>query len=149
MLENPRVVGVKNSSLPTHDIQLWKQTGGERFVVLNGPDEQFITGLAMGASGGIGGTYAVMPELFLRAYPLMEEGNVSQARKVQNLICRIIGKMCSTHGSMYAVAKEILRKKGVDAGSARLPLPPLAESDIAIAEEVCQMIDAAIAETER
>ena len=36
-------------------------------MVFNGPDEQFVGGRTMGADGGIGGTYAVMPELFLKA----------------------------------------------------------------------------------
>lgn len=30
-------------------------------VVFNGPDEQFVSGRVIGADGGIGGTYAVMP----------------------------------------------------------------------------------------
>ena len=69
MLQNPNVVAVKNSSMPTQDIQMFKDAGiaarGQNgFVVFNGPDEQFVSGLAMGADGGIGGTYAVMPELF-------------------------------------------------------------------------------------
>ena len=52
MLKNPRVIGVKNSSMPTQDIQMWADEGA---IVFNGPDEQLISGLAMGADGGIGG----------------------------------------------------------------------------------------------
>ena len=37
MLENPRVIGVKNSSMPTQDIQMWADEGA---IVFNGPDEQ-------------------------------------------------------------------------------------------------------------
>ena len=66
MLKNPRVIGVKNSSMPTQDIQGFVDAGGEHCVVFNGPDEQFIAGRAIGACGGIGGTYAAMPELFLK-----------------------------------------------------------------------------------
>ena len=58
MKKNPRVIGVKNSSMPTQDIQMWRDEG---VIVFNGPDEQFISGLAIGACAGIGGTYAVMP----------------------------------------------------------------------------------------
>ena len=64
MKKNPRVIGVKNSSMPAQDIQMWRDEG---LIVFNGPDEQFISGLVMGACGGIGGTYAVMPKLFLKA----------------------------------------------------------------------------------
>ena len=53
MLENPCVKGVKNSSMPTQDIETWRRTGA---LVFNGPDEQLLPGLAAGAVGGIGGT---------------------------------------------------------------------------------------------
>ena len=51
----------------------------EDLLVFNGPDEQFISGLAMGACAGIGGTYAVMPELFLKVYEQFPEGQASAA----------------------------------------------------------------------
>ena len=66
MRENPNVIGVKNSSMPVQDIQVFKALGGEDSIVFNGPDEQFVGGRLMGADGGIGGTYGVMPELFLK-----------------------------------------------------------------------------------
>lgn len=42
MRKNPRLIGVKNSSMPTQDIQIFKQTAGENYIIFNGPDEQFI-----------------------------------------------------------------------------------------------------------
>ena len=145
MRKNPRVIGVKNSSMPTQDIQMWKDQGGADFVVMNGPDEQFVSGLAMGATGGIGGTYAVMPELFLKAKDLLYAGQVAQAAAVQNEICRIIYKMCDGHGNLYAIMKAILKKRGVECGTVRKPLPGLIDSDSAVVEESAAMIDAAIA----
>ena len=145
MLKNPRCIGVKNSSMPTQDIQMWKDEGGADFVVMNGPDEQFISGLAMGATGGIGGTYAVMPELFQKVYDLYQAGEMKLAAEIQNEICRIIYKMCSAHGNLYAVMKAILKKHGMDIGSVRKPLPALVDSDLAVVDEASAMIDAAIA----
>ena len=145
MKKNPRVIGVKNSSMPTQDIQMWKDEGGPDFVVMNGPDEQFISGLAMGATGGIGGTYAVMPELYLKVMDLYQSGEMKLAAEVQNEICRIIYKMCSAHGNLYAVMKAILKKHGMDIGSVRKPLPALVDSDLAVVDEASAMIDAAIA----
>ena len=145
MQKNPRVIGVKNSSMPTQDIQMWKDQGGPDFVVMNGPDEQFVSGLAMGATGGIGGTFAVMPELFLKVWGLFYAGKVAEAAAVQNDICRIIYKMCSAHGNLYAVLKAILKKHGCDIGSVRKPLPALIDSDLTVVDEASAMIDAAIA----
>ena len=145
MKKNPRVIGVKNSSMPTQDIQMWKDEGGPDFVVMNGPDEQFISGLAMGATGGIGGTYAVMPELYLKVMSLYQAGEMKLAAEIQNEICRIIYKMCSAHGNLYAVMKAVLKKHGMDVGSVRKPMPALIGSDMAVVEESSSMIDAAIA----
>ncbi len=142
MLKNPKVIGVKNSSMPVQDIQMWKDEGA---VVFNGPDEQLISGLVMGADGGIGGTYGAMPELYLKIFQCVKEGKLETARQIQNDCCRIIYKMCSAHGNMYAVIKEILRiNGGPDCGGVRLPLAALVDNDYNIAQGTAQMIRAAI-----
>lgn len=142
MKKNPRVIGVKNSSMPVQDIQMFHDEG---VIVFNGPDEQFVSGLAAGAVGGIGGTYAAMPELFIKARELFYEGKVKEAGAVQNDICRIIYKMCSTHGNMYAAIKEIIRiQGGPDVGSVRAPLAELLESDRKVTEECAKMIADAV-----
>ena len=142
MKKNPRVIGVKNSSMPTQDIQMWHD---EDLLVFNGPDEQFISGLAMGACAGIGGTYAVMPELFLKVYEHFQKGEMEAARQIQNEIDHIIYKMCSAHGNLYAVQKAILAKDGVPCGSVRKPMPALIDSDAAVVDEAHAMIAAAVA----
>ena len=143
MQKNPRVVAVKNSSMPVQDIQMFHDQGVE---VFNGPDEQLISGLAMGAIGGIGGTYAGMPQLFLKLWDLTQAGDLANGRILQNEICRIIYKMCSTRGNMYATIKAIIRKQGgPDVGGVRAPLANLVESDMAIVDECVDMIAQATA----
>ena len=59
----------------------------------------------------------------------------------------IIYKMCEAKGNLYAVMKEILhRMYGLELGSVRLPLAPLAPEDEAVVVEAQKMIEAAIAE---
>ena len=143
MQKNPRVIGVKNSSMPVQDIQMFRDEGA---AVLNGPDEQLLSGLAAGAIGGIGGTYGAMPELYLQIWALFHRGRMEEAREVQNVACRIIYKMCSAQGNMYAVIKEVLRLQGgPDCGGVRLPLAPLTQADRQVAEESAAMIAAAVA----
>lgn len=146
MRKNKRVIGVKNSSMLVQDIQMFKDAGGEDYIIFNGPDEQFVSGRVIGAEGGIGGTYGVMPELFLKMDELLRAGKIDKAREVQYAVNRIIYKMCSCHGNMYAVIKEILRiNEKIDLGSVRLPLAPLSENDQPIVEEAAQMVREAIA----
>ena len=150
MLKNPNVIAVKNSSMPTQDIQMFKDEGvkarGEDgFVVFNGPDEQFVCGLAMGADGGIGGTYAVMPELYIKMFELMQKGEVAKARELQYDADRIIYKMCEAHGNLYAVQKELLKRMyGLDLGGVRAPMPNLIPADEPVVAAAQAMIEAAV-----
>ena len=149
MLKNPRVIGVKNSSMPTQDIQMFKDEGaksGRDFVVFNGPDEQFIAGRMIGADGGIGGTYSAMPELFVTLNALFDAGDVVTARALQYDINNVIYKLCSGKGNLYAMIKEVLRRReGLDLGGVREPLYKMAEGDDKIVAEAVVMIDAAVA----
>lgn len=141
MRKNPRVIGVKNSSMPVQDIQMFKQAAGEDYIIFNGPDEQFISGRVIGAEGGIGGTYGVMPELFLKMDELVRAGRMSEAMEIQYDVNAIIYKMCSAHGNMYDVIKAILKKnEDLDLGGVRKPLASLTDCDMPIVEEAAEMI---------
>lgn len=150
MLKNPRVIAVKNSSMPVQDIQMFKaegirQRGENGFVVFNGPDEQFVAGRAIGADGGIGGTYAVMPELYVKMDQLIRENNIADAEELQYKADAIIYKMCEAKGNLYAVMKEILKRMyGLELGSVRRPLPSLVPEDEAVVTEAQKMIEEAI-----
>lgn len=143
MLKNPRVIGVKNSSMPVQDIEMWRDEGA---IVFNGPDEQLLSGLAAGAIGGIGGTYAAMPELYLNIYELFQKGEIAKARAIQDTCCQIIYKLCSGRGNMYATIKAVLKKLGApDLGSVRAPLYPVQPEDAAVIDEAADMIQKALA----
>lgn len=152
MLKNERVIAVKNSSMPVQDIQLFKaegvrERGQDGFIVFNGPDEQFVAGRAIGADGGIGGTYAVMPELFVRMDQLIRENNLEEAMKLQYKANAVIYKMCEAKGNLYAVQKEILRRRyGLELGGVRLPLAPLAPEDETVVADAQRLIEDALAE---
>ena len=145
MRKNPRVIGVKNSSMPTYDIEIFLREGGENCVVFNGPDEQFVAGRCIGAVGGIGGTYAAMPELFLKMDSLIRAGHPEQAVPIQHEVNAIIEAMCGCRGNMYGVIKQILKiNEGLDLGSVRPPLFPLVPEDLPKVEAAAAKIRDAI-----
>ena len=144
MRQNPRVIGVKNSSMPVQDIQMFVAAGGEDYIVFNGPDEQYLGGRLMGAEAGIGGTYGVMPDLFLKLESLIQERDLDTAKKLQYAINEVIYKMVSGKANMYAVAKEVLRlNEKLDLGSVRQPLEALAEGDLEVAKQAAELIQQA------
>lgn len=145
MRKNPQVIGVKNSSMPVQDIQMFVAAASDDYIVFNGPDEQFIGGRMLGARAGIGGTYAVMPDLFLKLDELFKAGEQKQAKDLQFAINSVIYKMVSSRANMYAVAKEVLRlNAGLELGSVRSPLVPLTtEQDYQTAKEAAEMVQTA------
>jgi N-acetylneuraminate lyase len=141
MLKNPRVIGVKNSSMPIQDIEEFRAEG---CIVFNGPDEQLLSGLVAGAAGGIGGTYGVMPELYIKIFNLVQENRIGEARAIQDDCLKIILALCSCKGNMYAVIKECIRRLGgPDCGGVRAPLYNLVPEDMAQVDKCVEMIRAA------
>lgn len=141
MLKNERVIGVKNSSMPVQDIQIFAALGGEDHLVFNGPDEQFLGGRLMGARAGIGGTYGAMPELFLKLNQLIADKELERAKELQFTINTIIGKLTAAHGNMYSVIKEVLKiNENLNIGSVRSPLTPVTDADRPIVEEAARLI---------
>ncbi|SMQ64508.1 N-acetylneuraminate lyase [Bacillus sp. OV166] len=141
LIENKKVIGVKNSSMPAMDIERFKAAAGENFIVFNGPDEQYVAGRVIGADSGIGGTYAAMPELLLKAEEFVATGNFEQARSIQRDINDIIIALCSLNGSMYSTIKEILKLRGVNVGSVRGPLEPVHGEDLSKIAGIKELID--------
>ncbi len=149
MVKNPRVIGVKNSSMPSLDIWEFKTVGskdGRDFIVFNGPDEQYICGRSMGACGGIGGTYGVMPKIYVKLEELYSKGDVDTAAALQADINEIIATLYSGHGNMYAVIKEVMKiRDGIDLHGVRAPLANVIDSDAPVIAKSVELINAAVA----
>ncbi|MCS7464797.1 dihydrodipicolinate synthase family protein [Paenibacillus doosanensis] len=130
MASQDKVIGVKISSESTYELQQFKAAGGPDFLVFNGPDEQYLAGRSIGADGGIGGTYGVMPELFMKIEDCYVRGRMEEAKEWQFRVNEIISGLLATP-SLYGACKAILRLRGFDCGQPRMPLLPIHEQDMA------------------
>lgn len=67
----------------------------EDMVILNGPDESLLCGLAMGANGAIGTSYNILPQEASDAYRAFKSGDISSAfiaqKKLNHLINFALG----------------------------------------------------------
>ena len=85
-----------------------------------------------------------MPELFLKLLELLKSGDRETACALQYDVNNIIYKLCSGTGNMYALIKEVLRRReGLNVGGVRPPLTEVTEADDPIVNEAAAMIDAA------
>ena len=143
MLENPYVIGIKNTSLPVMDILRFKECGGDQCVVFNGPDEQFVAGRLMGADSGIGSTYLVMLDLYLQADRLIRAGDYAQAAEIQRFITNTIFEIINKHGHLLSGLKYLLHLQGLEIGEVRRPLVPVNDQDKRELDQIAQRIEQA------
>lgn len=133
-LSDDRFLGIKYTSNDFFMMEQCKTSFPEK-VLYNGFDEMFLSGLAMGADGGVGSTYNFMADKFVRIRSLFAEGKIEQARAVQQEANRIITILCKV-GVMQA-EKEVLNQLGFDFGVCRHPFgEPTAEQKELIKNEI-------------
>lgn len=141
LLEYPQVKGVKNSSISVLDIQNFRKIQTRDTIIYSGVDEQYIAGRIMGADGGIGSTFGVMPKLYLKLEELLQENKLELAQKLQYSINDIIAMILIQEGSLYGVMKKVLEiNEGIVAGHVRNPLPKITENDQKAIEQIAEMI---------
>ena len=118
-MDTDGVIGVKFTLYDYFAMHRIAELNGGDINVLNGPDEMLICGLTMGADGGIGTTYNVMPGWFCELYDAFRAGDHETARKTQFRINRVI-EILRRYTTIPAV-KESFRFRGIDAGNAAYP----------------------------
>jgi N-acetylneuraminate lyase len=146
MLGNEKLLGMKMTTFNVYELQQFKAIGGERFLLFNGPDQQYLAGRIMGASAGIGGTYGAMPELFVRLEREFRAGNVEEAQRLQFVINEIITAIRAI--GLFAAVKELVKLRGIDCGKPRLPLPAAKLSDGPAIRELYEKIMKLVRECE-
>jgi len=133
-LSDDRFLGIKYTSNDFFTLEQCKTNFPEK-IVYNGFDEMLLSGLVMGADGGIGSTYNFMADKFVNIYNLFNEGKIEEAQKIQKTANHIITILCKI-GVMQA-EKEVLNQLGFDFGICRHPFgEPTAEDKALIAKEI-------------
>lgn len=133
-LSDDRFMGIKYTSNDFFTMEQCKTNFPEK-IIYNGFDEMLLSGLVMGADGGIGSTYNFMADKFVKIRELFMAGKIEEAQAVQREANRIITILCKI-GVMQA-EKEVLNQLGFDFGICRHPFgEPTAEDKELIAREI-------------
>jgi N-acetylneuraminate lyase len=116
LCEIPNVVGLKFTDLDLYMMSILRRHG---HLVFNGRDEVLVAGRLMGANGGIGSFYNLVPELFLQVYALTESGHWKEARAIQDRINELIEIVLRFPG--IPAIKTMLAWSGIDCGQCLKP----------------------------
>jgi 4-hydroxy-tetrahydrodipicolinate synthase len=122
----PNIVAIKDSSGNFDTILSYIDAVGPDFSVLAGSDGLLLWTLMAGGKGGVSGSANVVPELMLSIYENWKNGNIEEAKKVQNSL-RTLSNVYKK-GTLPSVFKEVMNMMGLEAGPARSPIAPISDA---------------------
>ncbi|QDU60406.1 N-acetylneuraminate lyase [Planctomycetes bacterium Pan216] len=129
--------GVKFTSPAVDLFQLGLAEAGEKTVAF-GVDEMLLSGVLAGATMAIGSTYNFAAPLFLSVVQAFQEGDLEEARRLQQVATSMIHVLIR-HGGLGAI-KLAINELTVDCGPTRLPLRmPSGEQWPIIREELAEV----------
>ena len=117
----PNLAGIKYTHEKLYEFNQCMLVENGKFDILHGQDETLICGLALGARGGIGGTYNHAMKLYINIKQAFLDGDIETARKFQNLSQDFINVLVRYRGNVIG-GKRIMKFLGLDCGPNRLPI---------------------------
>jgi N-acetylneuraminate lyase len=122
--EMPGVGGIKYTDYDLYKVSLLSRAG---YRIFNGHDEVLVAGLLMGACGGIGSMYNLVPEWFVELRNQVATGDWRAARSTQDRINDMIKVVLRF--PFPAAIKQILTWEGIDCGNAVAPNAGLSSAE--------------------
>ncbi len=135
LYDSGKLLGIKHTSQNLFELQQFKQFSRD-LVVFNGYDEMLVAGLSMGADGGIGSTYNIMPHWILEIYDRFTKGDIRGAQAAQERVNAVIARILPY--GVFQMEKEILNQLGLPVGECRRPFLPLSDAGKQTAKEIAE-----------
>lgn len=127
--EIPNLNGIKYTDYNTSQMQKCIELESGKYDILHGHDETLVSGLQLGATGGIGTTYNITSPIFNKILKAFDDGDVRKAVSLQYKANTMVDLMCKRINCIVGV-KAMLTLMGVPAGPCRLPQRNLTKEEM-------------------
>ena len=121
----PNVVGLKFTHTDLFTMREIQRRGN---CIMFGFDEMLVAGLLMGADGGIGSIYNLIPEEFVHLHELARVGKWQEALVVQGRVNELIEVVLRF--PLHPVVKLLLRWLDIDCGTCLAPRRDLRDAEV-------------------
>ena len=138
LADHPNIIGMKESGGDIAQISDCVSRTPNRFNVLAGSAVTVFAALCVGAAGAVLALSAVLPDLCVELYDLVQRSRYDEARALQQRLTPLARLLGSAHG--IAGLKYALDQIGYRGGPPRAPLLPLsAEAARQISEQLAEL----------
>ena len=125
----PNFAGIKYTYESLYEYNQCRLYANGKYDMLHGQDETILPCLAMGgAQGGIGGTTNYNGRCLTGILKAWEEGNIEEARELQNFGQEVINVICHYRGNIVG-GKRIMKLIGLDLGPNRTPFQNITDDE--------------------
>ncbi len=128
LLQLENIVGMKDASGNIYSLSLFF-TGGKTPIIFEGEDTVLLGGLLVGACGGIGATYNIIPQLFAKLWNAVQAKDMETAARTQSRINELINALLVV--DIFGGLKQTLAWMGLECGEPRTPNRALTEEETA------------------
>lgn len=137
----PNFAGIKYTYESLYEYNQCRLYANGKFDMLHGQDETILPCLAMGgAQGGIGGTTNYNGRCLTGILKAWEEGNIEEARELQNFGQEVINVICHYRGNIVG-GKRIMKLIGLDLGPNRTPFQNITDDEECALKAELEAID--------
>jgi N-acetylneuraminate lyase len=126
--EIPNFTGVKYTYDNMYEFDQCMRYGDNKYDMLHGLDETYLSGLAYGCKSGVGGTYNHCFGLYENMRAAFNNGDLEKARSLQHQSHLFINVLFKYRGNIVG-GKRIMKFLGIDCGPNRLPLQTISEKE--------------------
>ena len=117
----PNLAGIKYTHENLYEFSQCMLVKNGHYDMLHGQDETLLAGLALGATGGVGGTYNHAMGLYIDIKAAFMKGDFETARNLQAKSQAFINILIRYRGNVIA-GKRIMKFLGLDLGPNRIPI---------------------------
>ena len=132
----PNLAGIKYTHENLYEFDQCRKLKEGHYDMLHGQDETLLAGLALGAAGGVGGSYNHAMGIYIAMKKAFLEGDMEAAREYQSKSQAFINVLIKYRGNVIA-GKRIMKFLGLDCGPNRIPLQNISgEEEVKLKSEL-------------
>ncbi|WP_163528940.1 N-acetylneuraminate lyase [Halobacillus ihumii] len=135
LFNHEKVIGVKFTAPDFFLLERIRHAYPDK-LIYSGFDEMLLSASVLNVDGAIGSTFNVNGQRAKQIFQLAQSGQIKEAREVQKVTNDLIGEILDN--GLYQTIKEILKHKGVDAGTCRKPMKSLTDDGVLRAKQMAE-----------
>lgn len=136
----PNLAGIKFTKNNLIDYKYCKNFDNEKYTIMYGVDELFLSSLPYGASGWVGSTYNHLAPLYYKIREAFNNGDYNLASELQTKSALFVD-ILNNRGGFNGAGKSFMKVIGIDCGPCRFPHKTFGQHELNEVAKILEDLD--------